>query len=214
MLTKIIFYLLIVPIMVLTATEFWAVASSVVDHLGDYQWLLYGMLLYLVVHRLSLYNRNEEWLRTANHEWSHALVAMLFLHRIHSLQSGKNSGAVSHSGTKLGALFITLAPYALPLFTYFTMGVRFLGAEDKLFVFDLFIGFTLMFHLLSLWHEARPHQTDLQRNGLLLSYLYIIVAWLFNFTVILLCVRVGIVDAFVVLFRSYYTDVVGWLAMV
>lgn len=82
-----------------------------------------------------------------------------------------------------------------------------------LYVFDLFIGFTLAFHIICFWKQTKPYQIDIQQQGYVRAFLFISVAWFFNATIILLSIRKGIVGAVTYLFPRYWNDIVGWWNM-
>ena len=96
---------------------------------------------------------------TFEHELTHALMALLFFRKIHSfVVTGKRGGLVRHSGNFGGAfgdLMITAAPYYLPTFTFIVIWFIPLVPDSWIFWFNLFLGVTLMYHLLSAWDEIR-----------------------------------------------------------
>ena len=100
-------------LLALALTEFISVVGLFVANIWHYKWLLGGAAAYLLIRKIGLFARNEQWLQTTSHESTHALVGMLFLHKIHSLQAGDGSGVVYHSGGRFGSLFISLAPTVL-----------------------------------------------------------------------------------------------------
>jgi hypothetical protein len=178
-------------------------------HIAQYQWFLYGMVAFFILYRIKFLSRNIEFLQTATHEVTHAIVGMLFFHKIHSMSVNEDSGEVYHSGRR-GAILISLAPYCLPIFTFAFMVLSLLGATDKLFIFHLLIGFTLGFHLLCCWKQTRLYQTDIKRQGYVRAILFIAVAWFFNATLILLTISRGVVGAITYLFPQYWHDLVDW----
>jgi hypothetical protein len=96
---------------------------------------------------------------TFEHELTHALMALLFFRKIHSfVVTGKRGGLVRHSGNfggPFGDLMITAAPYFLPTFSFVAIWFKPLIPDSWIFWFNLFLGITLMFHLLSAWDEVR-----------------------------------------------------------
>lgn len=105
----------------------------------------YGYIFYHTA--LSFFSRDEQWLQTASHEATYAIVGMMFFHKIHFLQANENHGAIYQSGEKVGDILISLAPYCLLILTCAFLLLRIMGANKMLYVIDLFIGFTLAFHL-------------------------------------------------------------------
>lgn len=209
-----IYYPIGVVLLLLAMVEFWPIAKGIITHISKYQWMIYGMIAYFVVRRFSFFSRNELWLQTISHESTHAIVGMMFLRKIHSLQAGQDSGMVQHSGRNIGGIFISLAPYCLPIVTYLILFFRIIGADSMLYVFDLFIGFSLAFHVVCFWKQTRPDQPDIKQYGVIGSYLFIAIALLFNASIILMSIRKGIVDSAIYLFSSYWDTIIKWIEVV
>lgn len=205
---KYLFYPIEVILLVLSCTEFFPILIYACKHIAVYQWLLYGLGSYFIIRKLGFFSRNEHWLQTTSHEVTHAVVGMLFFHKIHSLQANEGRGAVYHSGRSVGAIFISLAPYCLPIFTFVFLLMRIMGADKMLYIFDLFIGFTLAFHLVCFVSQTRLYQPDIQKYGYIKSFLFLFIAWFFNASIILLSIRKGIVGAVMYLFSEYWSDIV------
>lgn len=211
---RLLFYPIVIVLLCLSAMEFLPVAVGVYDHIKLYQWLIYGFAAYFIFRKLKFYARNEEWLQTLSHESSHAVVGMMFLHKIHSLNTTDSRGGVIYHSGNVGNLFISLAPYCLPVVTYVMMFLRLLGDAQMFYIFDLIIGFTLAFYVVCFWRQTRPYQTDIINIGYLRSTLFILTAWLFNATMILLTVRVGIYEAFLAVVKLYWTRLADTVAMI
>lgn len=205
---KYLSYPLLIILLVLVCIEFFQSVMYAFRHLTMYQWLLYGFAAYFVIRRFDFFARNEQWLQTTSHEATHALVGMMFLHKIHSLEAREGHGVVYHSGRNFGSIFISLAPYCFPVLTYALLFLRLMGANRMLYVFDILIGFTLAFHVLCFWMQTGRHQPDIQGQGYLRSFLFLFLFWFFNASVILLSIRKGIIGAFGYLFQQYWGDIV------
>jgi hypothetical protein len=193
---------------VLTCIELFPVLVYGIKHIRVYQWMLLGLAAYFIIRRLSFFSRNEPWLQTTSHEVTHAIVGMLFFHKIHSLQANEDHGVVYHSGRRFGDIFISLAPYCLPVLTYVILLFRIIGSNQMLYIFDLLIGFSLAFHILCFCKQTRLAQPDIQRQGYLRAFLFIFVSWFFNATIILLSIRKGIIGAITYIFPKYWNDIV------
>lgn len=98
---KYLFYPFAILLLALTCTEFFPVLVYACKYIAIYQWVLYGMAAYFILRRIELFSRNEQWLQTTSHEATHAIVGMMFFHKIHSLQANEDHGVVYHSGKKL-----------------------------------------------------------------------------------------------------------------
>ncbi len=212
-----VFYPFVAVGLVLAVTEFvpslWYIVNDF-KHLARYQWLIYGMISYFVIRRFRFFSKNESWMQTFTHELSHTIVSMLFMQKIYSFRAAESNGEIYRGGyTRLGDIFISLAPYCLPYFTYILLLLRLLGMPKMYFVFDILIGFTFAFHIWCYKTETGNWQTDIQRHGYVKSYLFITFFRLFNATIILLSIRFGLWKALVRLFTEYWNDLVGWFEM-
>lgn len=204
---KYLLYPLILLFIALGCVEIIPVVKWSAANVATYQWMLYGLAGYLILRKTRIISRNELWLQTFSHELSHTIVSLMFFQKIHSFQAEEDTGVMYRSGSGWGGIFITLAPYCLPIYTYLFIFLRLLGAVEMFYIFDILIGFTLAFHLVSFWKQTRPYQTDIQKYGYLLSYLFIIAFLIFNLTIIISTIRFGVIDAAINLFTHYWSDI-------
>lgn len=207
---NILYYPLMLLAAALAAVEFSSALSWGATHPGVYLWFAAGMAAYFLIRRIPAAGSNEAWMQTFSHELSHTLVGMLFLHKIHTFHVGERSGNMTHSGRGFGAIFISLAPYCLPVFTYLLIFIRLIGDEKAFYIFDLLIGFTLAFHATCFYTQTRPYQTDIQSQGYSRAYLFILVCWIFNATVVLLSVRMGFGKAIAEIATSSWQTLGQW----
>lgn len=134
-------------------------------------WFLYGFLAYLIAHAVLLKQRIF-FLETFEHELSHALVALLFFRSVRGFFVHPGGGAVvGHLGSNL---FITLAPYFLPVFTLPLLIIKPFVVPGIYAKIDFLIGVTLAFHYVGLLKEFRAAQPDIQDGGLLFSLIVVI----------------------------------------
>lgn len=208
---RILFFPLIALLIALGVTEIIPVIKWTIGHYIIYKWVGVGMLGYFGLSIIRIFNKNLEWLRTFSHELSHTIVGMMFLRKIHSFEANIGEGEMSHSGgLRFGAIFISLAPYCLPIFTYLLLFLRELGAQNSLYIFDIMIGFTAAFHIGCFRRQIGRHQTDITSIGILRSYLFIFAMWTVNLTILLLSIRYGVIDAFKTLAINYYEQTIVW----
>ncbi len=194
---RLLFYPIILLAIALAVAVVVPAVSWTLSHWMVYKWVLMGMGGYFLLRILRIFTRNESWMQTFSHELSHTVVGMMFLRRIHTFSASRGEGEITHSGRiEFGQMFIALAPYCLPIFTYALLFLRLLGAAKSLYIFDIMIGVTFAFHLLCFWRQTGNHQTDIRSVGYLRAYLFLIWAWVFNATIILLSIRIGVLDAF------------------
>lgn len=171
-----------------------------------YKWVLCGMGAYLLCARFLVASR-ESLTRVFTHELTHAIVGIMFLRKIISFNATKSSGVVMHSKGLFGDIFISLAPYCLPIYTFALLLLRLLGDESSLFIFDILIGFTLALHINCYIMETRPRQTDIKNTGYMRSLMFIPTAWALNLSLIMLSIPKGVWYATVEL-TDIYKDTV------
>ena len=157
---------------------------TVLGNLEMYQWTAVGILCYGVLRLFAA--KNLQWLETFSHELTHTVVALMMMRRIDSFNAGRGKGNVSSSGSSsTGHCFIRLAPYCLPIFTYFFLFLRPLIKTEALWAYDILVGITIAFHAICFKSQTGSHQPDIRRYPLTFSYLFIITALLFNINTIL-----------------------------
>lgn len=152
-------------------------------NLPVYQWTGIGIVAFFVLARF--FNKNLNWFSTFSHELTHVVVSILFFRKIHSFQAGTGTGVMSSSGNSNTLVFVDLAPYCLPIFTYLLLALRMMLAKDMLMYYDILIGMSIGFHVYCFRTQTGSYQTDINKHPLYFSYLYIVTALLFNLCVIL-----------------------------
>jgi hypothetical protein len=193
----------------LAAVEFYPVLLWGIKHYALYKWFGAGFGAYFMLRLLPFFRKNEGFMQTFSHELTHLIVSLMFGQKNHSFRASDGEGGeMRHSDSHFGGIFISLAPYCLPIFTYAFLFLRIIGAWKQLMWFDIFIGFTLAFHTTCFAKQTGNRQTDIQQYGYFKSYLFIAVLGLFNITIILLCIRKGIINSATYLFSEYWDDIV------
>ena len=157
--------------------------GSWIDNLRLYQWTAVGMVLFFVCERFL--KENLKWFETFTHELTHTLIAILFFRRIHSFEAGDNSGHISTSGNDNTLVFVDLAPYCLPIYTYILLVVRSICYSPFLWCVDIIIGMSFAFHISTFKKQIGNYQTDINKRPLFFSYTYITAALLFNLCVVI-----------------------------
>ncbi len=204
---KYLSYPIITLLLILTLFVFIPIVIWGALNIATYQWMLYGMVGYIVIRQL-FFKKNERWIQTFAHELSHTIVSIMFFRKIHSFHAEEGSGVIYHSGKRrFGDIFISLAPYCLPYLTYIFLLLSLIGAANMMYIFDLLIGFTFAFHIDCFSKQTRPYQTDIQKHGYIRSYLFIATALIFNTSIVLLSIRQGVVNAVINLFSQYWSEV-------
>ncbi|MEW6040542.1 MAG: hypothetical protein AB1633_03380 [Elusimicrobiota bacterium] len=117
------------------------------------------------------------------HELTHALAGIISGAKVKTFTVKKSSGSVTLS--KAG-VFITLAPYFLPVYTVFLMIAYFLfylvfksQAIASYNIFVYLVGVTLAFHISLTSYAIFQGQTDLRKYGVLFSILFVLLLNIF-----------------------------------
>ncbi len=156
---------------------------TVTGNLEMYLWTAVGVGIYAVLRILM--HKNMRWLEVFSHELTHAVVSLMMLRKVHSLKAQDNGGEVSTSGKGITRVFVTLAPYCLPIFTYFFLFFRPLIKFDGLWIYDMVVGITVGFHAMCFKTQTGNHQPDINQFPKAFAYLYIFSFLLFNINTIL-----------------------------
>lgn len=155
----------------------------VLSQLELYKWAFGGTVAAIAMGRF--FDKNLSWLETFSHELTHIIVALFFFRKVHSFHAGEDSGVVYTSGTNRSTLIpMVLAPYCLPIFTYVLLAFRSLISVHGMWIFDIFVGGSLAFHIHCFWRQTGSYQPDINQYPLFFSYLYIYVARLVNVCII------------------------------
>ena len=206
-LLKIFAYLLLIIFLLLSVWQFFEITYWLaLKSYMLYFWFGIGIITYIVLRQLPFLRKNAVFFETQTHEWLHTIVALMFGQKIHSVSAGEGKGVMYHSGRFTRNIFISLAPYCLPIYTYTFCILRLLSAKQTLYVFDLLIGLTLAFHIVAFKKQTKSYQTDIREFGLLTSYVFIIAFLFFNLTIILLTIKKGIDGAFVYQAEQYWRN--------
>lgn len=198
---------LIIVCGVLFLYELYPVVVWSIKNYSEYKWLGIGFAGYYVVRMIPVLRKNEDWLQVFSHELSHTLVGLLFFQEIHSFNAGEREGRITHSGNNFGDLFISLAPYTLPFYTYAVLFLTLLIKPEFVRFFEAFAGLTWAFHIKCFTSQTGNYQTDISKQGFFRAYAFIITAHFLNLSIILLSVRSGIIDANIHLFTAYWSDI-------
>ncbi|MDE6310848.1 MAG: hypothetical protein K2L96_03420 [Muribaculaceae bacterium] len=177
--------------------------TGLIDGWKDYLWFAAGALLYLGLRQLKFFGKNESWMQVFSHELSHTAVSLLFLHKIDSFTASSRRGKVSYRGSNVGDLFISLAPYCLPLATYILLLLRLLSTQESMYIYDILIGFTASFYICSFVAQTGTHQSDITDQGTVRAFMFIVAAWIFNATIVLLSMRGGLWGALKFIAHQY-----------
>jgi hypothetical protein len=113
------------------------------------------------------------------HEFKHALISNLVGNKNKRMKVGRNSGHLEYAYTKKTAhynAFIALAPYIVPVCTFFSVLIAFFIARDHPLRVSIIIGLGYGADLLLNARDISPIQTDISliRGGYKMGLLYIL----------------------------------------
>ncbi len=130
-----------------------------------------GFVLYTILWFLYLSKRGHFW-STLEHELTHALFALLFFKKIHTISASRlKGGRIQIEG---GNTVIALSPYIFPMAPLIFLVFLFILPENfEVYIFFL-LGLSYQFHLINLIVEFHSGQSDLQKSGYLFSFVLIL----------------------------------------
>lgn len=135
---------------------------------------------------------------TFEHELTHAIFCVLLFKKVHAFHASSNAdqdghlGYVSHEGaTGFRETLITLAPYFFPTYTVFLFLIRLLVAESYLWYFDIVVGASFSYHLISTWQEFGFHQQDIKSQTPFFSVSFILLSNIIINPMVLLVIHQG-----------------------
>ena len=170
--------------------------ADVIQYYKAYLWFAVGIAAYFAI--MPLFRKNLSFFETFTHELTHTIVGLIFFQRIHYFTATSGEGGImEHSGKHTNNVFIALAPYCLPIFTFALLIFRIMIKTEYLQFFDVLIGLSVAFHFVAMIKDIRPNQTDIKTCGYVFSFLFISAFILFNTSIILWSIRNGIGGAFV-----------------
>lgn len=179
-----------------------------------------GMLVFATLKGFRVLDAMLMFLYVAGHELTHALTAWMCFGRVESVSVDLDGGYVD---TDKDNLFISLSPYFVPLWMLLWMGLFFVA--NWIYPFDTYLawfcagfGFWWAFHIYwTLWVIPRE-QPDLLDNGVVLSFMIIMLANVASLVLVLRCFGVislrGYAQDFVICANEIYTtyrDLFLWI---
>lgn len=202
---RVVSYILLPVTLVLSVIGFWhCLLDSYLDF-KQYVWVGIGMIVCLLLGLLL--RKNKLILQTFAHEGAHAIVGLMFMKKINRIQvNASGNGFVEHHGGH--NIFITLAPYCFTYLTYLMLLVRTLIMPQYLYIIDILVGLTFLFHLSCFMSQTRNYQPDILSFGLVRSYMFIFTFLFFNFSIIIYSIRVNLWPAFTIFFHDLWNNIV------
>ncbi len=157
------------------------IKSAIVTGYYFYSFLA-GSITFLLLWYFFFSSRNGFW-STLEHELTHAVFALIFFKKIHTISASRKSGG--HITIEGGNTIIALGPYILPLAAIILLALKFIFPARFELGMNFLIGYTYMFHFTSLIREFHHQQPDIQKSGYLFSFTFMIFWNMFFFIVLL-----------------------------
>jgi len=158
-----------IPLLIADAVLLWTLPARMAIRLTMIQGLilLFGALAYLCLHCLL---RKPERMYLWGHEFTHLLVAKLFLRHVHGFHiTSRSGGKVVIDRTNVA---IDLAPYALPFYNVVALLPVTLFAEAPSYARKIYLGaaaFLFAMHLCFSVEGFIDGQPDVRRSGRVFS---------------------------------------------
>lgn len=169
---RVLFFILIIPLLYAFIAQ---TALFVFEHFTALwsNWFIYGALGYAALYAVVLWAKLG-FLETFEHEAAHMIVGYLFFHSIkHFRADWRNWGYVEFD--RVPNTIVILAPYFFPVFTVpFLLIKPFMTVTTHHFI-NFFLGLTLAFHLIPVFREFSPRQSDIYRVGLKSAFIIVFV---------------------------------------
>lgn len=133
-----------------------------------------GVIMYGLVYYTALRYGSHFW-RILDHELLHSFASILCFRSVRQLHADHQLGGhVHYNGSE--NIFISLAPYIIWR-TPVILTMIFLCAIEHVVMLKamlFLLGVALAYAVLAIVEEAKPHQKDLKKHGLLCAYSYIL----------------------------------------
>lgn len=141
-----------------------------------------GILFWLVA------RRRLQFFQVFDHELTHLIVGLLFLHRPTLFMASDRRGMVGLYG---GNFIITLAPYFVPLYSLILLGFKPLLRVEFLLFYNGLLGFATGYHAITKALDFRFHQPDLRQEGRVFSLLFCLAGVILCFGLVVVFAAAG-----------------------
>ena len=186
-----------------------AIVQDAIITYPQFQFPAIGAGVYFVLW-LAWFRRRKSMWGTFEHELTHAVACLLCFKKVRSFQAADASDAEGTLGqvtydkaSGLRGIFISLAPYFLPI--YAITVIIFLGLVNEVAqpYFEAILGATVAYHAISTFKEIHFQQTDLSDHGLFFSLWLVAFANLLTGTFLLEVYMHGWVNGFIYLKEGF-----------
>lgn len=177
---------LLLPVAVALTTSLVGQIASI-NRLSEIQgFLLAGIMAYMILDGLFF---RPLYIYVLGHELTHVFSAWLCGGRVKSFKVSSSGGQVTTTKTNL---FISLAPYLVPLYTiilclaFFLTRLFYKPIDEYQRHFIFLVGFSWSFHLVLTAHFLKTQQPDLTRWGYLFS---VVIVYMVNLIILALLLK-------------------------
>lgn len=167
--------------------EAWHLIARVSVHSS--RWQAFGIGFGLFVPVWLLFRERLTFLLTMEHELTHLIVGLLFLKKPYAFQATAHQGGAVWLGGH--NFLIGLAPYFLPTISFLLLPFSLVLQRNYVPPFLVILGFSVAYHVLSTFQELHFQQTDLKQAGWIFCLLFLPVANLICYGMIVAFVNGG-----------------------
>ena len=171
-----------------------------------------GFFLYLILWFILLKRRFVgSWLSTLEHELTHALFALLTLHKVRMVKTTHYSGGyMLYTGE--GNWLILIAPYFFPTMSFILMALFIIFGDGVPNGAAEIFGASVSYHLTSTWKETHLGQSDLTKVGRVFALMVLPGANLFVYSLLfsfVLSGTSGVSESLSLMYRDLFSLFVG-----
>lgn len=172
--------------------------------------VLGGAAAFLVVWLAILRPRRSlHFLVTLEHELTHALFAVLTLHRVAGLGAAVRTGGHARYEGR-GNWLIAIAPFVFPTFTLIVVVISILLREHR--ILGVLLGITLAWNIIGNWAPTHRHHGDHREVGIIFGFLFVTCASLLVLGIVLAhATQARSLTAHLAHVRGPTTAFFGWL---
>lgn len=165
---RFLFALLLIPLVFSVSITLYQQLGAIRSFSQVQTSFLLGLAGYLVIHAIFY---KPIYLYVLGHELTHAISSILCGGKVKSIRVSSKEGRVV---TTKSNLFVTLAPYLIPIYTVFVLLIYrilalFVNVRQYLHLFIFLIGFTFAFHIVLTVDSLKKNQPDVLKSGKLFS---------------------------------------------
>lgn len=160
-----------------TLCALWAVLMHLLTHAGAHRGLLLGMVVGVAWVWIPGFGRElRRFLHVLEHELTHALFAVLTLHRVESLHATRDEGGYMQAGGQ-GNWLVTLSPYFFPTWCLLPLVLVAIAKPTWRPWAEGLLGLSLVLHFEGSQREFHPQQPDLLRYHAAPSWVIALGGW-------------------------------------